>query len=84
MNSAHFEAVRRHLLGLSRFADKTHDAERRILAAAVARLAVVDADIDRLRDRALLDEYAGQQYSALIEERGRLSLVIARAREHLP
>lgn len=84
MNSAHLEVARRQLLSLARIADTTRDVERRILEAAMARLAVVNADIDRLRDRALLDEHAGQQYTALIEERGRLSLVIARAREHLP
>lgn len=83
MNAAHFEVARRQLLSLARIADTTRDAERRILEAAMARLEAVDADIDRLRGRALLDEHAGQQYSALIEERGRLALVIARAREHL-
>ena len=65
-------------------AAKTLEAERRILAAAEDRLGQVEADIQKLRPRVVLDQDAAEDYQRLVLERGQLAMVIARARQVTP
>ncbi|HET7674199.1 MAG TPA: hypothetical protein VFL54_01620 [Gammaproteobacteria bacterium] len=62
---------------------KTAAVESKILAAAIERMAAVDDKLAKLKPRVHLDEQAEAAYQALTHERGRLELVIARARGHI-
>ena len=73
--------ARRRLVHLAGLADKTHQTEKAILAAALDRLSAVQADLATLRPRVLVDTAAGDRYQALTMERGQLETVIARARQ---
>ena len=79
----HIDAARRRLAHLGGLAGKTDAAERRILAAAQERLAIVQADLAKLKVRAIADNAAGEQYTSLIQEAGQLRLVIAGAERAL-
>lgn len=79
----HIETTRRQLGELGAMAAKTEAAERDILARAEKRLAEVEGKIDAARAAALSSDEAGQEYTDLIEERGRLHQVIAQARQIL-
>lgn len=79
----HLAAAKRRLVHLEGLSQKTEETERRILAAAEDRLAAVSADLEKLRPRVNLDQAAADQYRELTLERGKLSTVIARAREVL-
>ena len=48
-----------------------------IAASAAGRLNIIQARIDELRRKAVLDPAAAEEYQALIEERGRLDLILA-------
>ncbi|MBU8545791.1 MULTISPECIES: hypothetical protein [Roseomonadaceae] len=76
------EAARVRLAHLHVLDLQTEQAERRILAAAQERLKVVEAEISRLRPRVDLDD-AGDQYQAMVLERGQLHIVIAEAQQQL-
>ncbi len=81
---AHIEKARASIGDLGALADKTEAAERRILSAAKERLDAVQADIESLRPG--LEAAADSQqdrYLELIEERGKLNTVIARAEKAL-
>lgn len=75
----HIAAARQRLTDLEGLSLRTAQAERNILAAATARLDAVNADLNRLRPRALTDEDAGEEYTALVSERGQLQTIIAQA-----
>lgn len=69
------------LLGsLGRLSAKTNAAEQKILDAAVARRDEVNARLEAIRPDAIL--HAGEEYQALVLERGRLDIVIAQAQKH--
>jgi hypothetical protein len=76
-------AAKRRLAHLGGLAAKTAAAEQSILAAAQHRIEAVEADLQSLKARALLDDEAAAQYRALTFEHGQLDLVIARARQEL-
>ena len=48
-----------------------------VTASAAGRLNVIQARIDELRRKAVLDPAAAEEYQALLEERGQLDLVVA-------
>lgn len=76
--------TRKHLGELQTLAGETEAAERRILERAQARLDVVNAMIERQRPGVESAPEAGQsRYLALVEERGQLGVVIAKARKIL-
>ncbi|MBI1207439.1 MAG: hypothetical protein GC191_09160 [Azospirillum sp.] len=75
----HLAAAKSRLLSLAGIAAKTEATERNILAAAEARLKLVQADLDRLAPRVNLDPAAADQYVAATTEIGHLRMVIARA-----
>ncbi len=77
----HVDGAKRRLSHLAGLSQKTEEAERKILAAAEDRLAVVDADLDKLRPRVELNPVAAGRYQDRMIERGHLVLVIARARK---
>ncbi len=80
----HIEKTRSHLGELHGLAAKTEAAERRILAAAESRLSDVDRMLDRLRPGLESSpENSQSRYLSLVEERGRLQLVISKARSVL-
>lgn len=80
----HIENTRAHLGELHGLAAKTEAAERRILERAMSRLDEVNAAIERLRPGVETAPGASQdRYLALIEERGQLGTVIAKARQAL-
>lgn len=75
---------RKQLGTLAGLAAKTEAAERKILASAEKRLAVVQAQIDRARPGVEAAPDAAQdRYLELVRERGQLHQVIARARQTL-
>ena len=76
--------TRTHLGVLHKLSGETEAAERRILERAQARLDEVNAQIDRQRPGVESAPEASQsRYLALIEERGQLGVVIAKARKIL-
>lgn len=79
----HISAAKRRLVHLHGLAAKTEETERRILASAEQRLTAVTGDLDRLRPRVHLDQDAASRYQDLTLERGKLELVISKAREVL-
>jgi hypothetical protein len=80
----HIANTRQKVGELGRLADKTEADERRILERAQDRLDEVGAMIDRQRPGidAASDE-AQDRYVSLVEERGQLEMVIAKARKNL-
>jgi hypothetical protein len=81
--SQHIAAARTRLGHLAGLSARTDAAERAILKAAQARLAAIQADLDKLRGRAVADPALGDRYTALVLERGQVELVIAHARQAL-
>ncbi len=77
----HIAAAKTRLAHLGGLAAKAHAAEQRILEAAESRLSDVEADIAKIRPRAIADQQAGDEYQALTLERGQLATVIAAARQ---
>lgn len=77
------EAARVRLAHLHVLDLRTEQAERRILATAQERLKIVEAEIGRLRPSVALDADAGDQYQAIVLERGQLHIVIAEAQQQL-
>jgi multidrug resistance efflux pump len=80
----HIENTRKQLGELGDMAAKTEAAERRILERATARLDQVNAELERSRPgiEAAPDK-SQDRYTALIQERGQLNLVVAKARKAL-
>lgn len=79
----HVAAAQRRLTHLAGLAEKTAATERNILSAAEDRLGSVNSDLAKLAPRVNLDPDAAESYQDRALERGRLSLVIARARQVL-
>jgi len=80
----HIENTRAHLGELHSLATKTEAAERRILQSATSRLDEVNAAIERLHPGVETAPDASQErYLSLINERGQLATVIAKARQAL-
>jgi hypothetical protein len=80
----HISNTREHLGELDSMAKQTEASERGILQRAEARLEQVDAMIERQRPGVEAAPDASQdRYVALVEERGRLHVVIAKARQAL-
>lgn len=79
----HIAAAKRRLVHLSGIGERTVAAERSILIAAEQRQRVVEKDLAGLADRVLTDHDAAERYVTLVQERGRLRLVIASSREAL-
>lgn len=76
--------TRAHLGELGKLAGETEASERRILARAQARLEVVNGMIERQRAGVEgAPESAQSRYLALVEERGQLGVVIAKAKKIL-
>jgi hypothetical protein len=80
----HMEKVRGSLGDLAGLAGKTEAAERNIFKAATRRLDTVLAEIERAHTGIEAATDASQdRYLALLEERGQLQIVIAKARKEL-
>ncbi len=79
----HLDAARSRLAHLAGLSVQTDATEQRILESGEHRLAMIQADIDRLRPRVNLDPAAADAYQAAILERGQLQTVTARSREHV-
>jgi hypothetical protein len=80
----HLSNSRARLGQLQALASKTEADERAILKKAEARLAEVSASIERHRPgvQAAPDKFQ-DRYLALVEERGQLHTIIAKARDAL-
>lgn len=80
----HMNKARSQLGELAALSARTEAAERRILSAAEARLDAVQAEIADMQPRmSLATDDEENRYLSLVEERGRLNKVIAKAREAL-
>ena len=80
----HISNTRAHLGELHGLAAKTEAAERRILEQANRRLDEVNAAIERARPGVEgAPESAQDRYLGLVQERGQLNVVIAKARKAL-
>ena len=77
------KAARARLGALHGHAAKIDAAEKRILESAMARIDQITAHLDKLRPRVLLDKAAADKYTELVEERGKLNIVVAQARQNL-
>ena len=80
----HINATANNLGELAAMASQTEAAERKIMSAAVDRLAKVEKELPSARVSAMAgtDEQK-DAYNRLIGERGQLNQVIAQSREHL-
>lgn len=80
----HIENTRSHLGELHALAAQTEATERRILASAKQRLEQVNAEIGRASPgiEGAPDE-SQNRYLDLVQERGRLHMVISRAKKAL-
>lgn len=76
----HIEAAKRRLAHLGGLAARTHEAEQSILAAAEERERAIDAELAKLRPRALLDDDAARRVEELTAERGHLHTIAAKSR----
>lgn len=76
----HIEGAKRRLVHLAGLAERTDDAERRILSSAIDRREAVRGDIEKLRPRVDLDPEAAERYQLLTLESGQLDTVIAQSR----
>lgn len=82
--SRHASRVRSQLGDLQKLAGATEASERRILANAEKRLTDVNAQIERQRPGVEgASDAAQDRYLALVQERGQLQMIIAKAREAL-
>lgn len=80
----HISDTRAHLGELDGLAKKTEASERGILSRAQARLEQVVAMIERQRPGVeAAPDSAQDRYVSLVEERGRLEIVISKARQAL-
>ena len=80
----HIANTRAHLGELHGLAAKTEAAERRILQSAEARLQTVNTALERLRPGVeAAPDKSQDRYLELVEERGQLHIVIAKARQVL-
>jgi CHAD domain-containing protein len=80
----HIEQTQSQLGELHGLSAKTEAAEQRILSAAIKRLDVVNAAIERARPGVEgAPDNAQDRYVALVNERGQLNLVIAKAKRAL-
>lgn len=80
----HISDTRAHLGELDGLAKKTEASERGILQRATARLEQVEAMIERQRPGVeAAPDSAQDRYVTLVEERGRLQIVIAKSKEAL-
>jgi len=80
----HISDTRTHLGELNSLANKTDKAERQILERASARLEEVNAQIKRAQPGLEGAPDASQdRYLELVQERGQLQMVIAKARSVL-
>lgn len=80
----HIDNTQRQLGELGAMAQQTEAMERRILSIAEGRLDEIEGQIPGARMSAMTgDDAAKDKYTGMIEERGRLNQVIARARNAL-
>lgn len=79
----HLQNARRQLSDLASLAAQTDRMERSILSSATERLAAVESEIKSIHATAISDRESSKRYLELIEERGILHQVIARANEEL-
>lgn len=80
----HISNTRASLADLGALAAKTEEDERGILSRAEARLVDVSAQIERQRPGIeAAPESAQDRYLSLVEERGQLQVVIAKAKKAL-
>lgn len=80
----HISNTRASLNDLGSLASKTEDDERGILSRAEGRLADVVAQIDRQRAGVeAAPDPAQDRYLSLVEEKGQLEIVIAKAKKAL-
>lgn len=71
------DSIRRDLADTAAAISNTERSAAEILRAAEQRRAMVVKRLDEMRAAALSDGRAADEYQALIEERGRLDLIIA-------
>lgn len=80
----HIENTRRNLGELGAMSRQTEAMERKIKEIAETKLAGIEKEIGKARTDALTGgKQAEDRYTGMIEERGRLNQVIARARAAL-
>lgn len=79
----HIENVRRRIGELASLDAQTDAAERKILERAEKRLEAVQARMDELHPRAVVDNAAGTEYLTLAKERHQLNVIIETAKRNL-
>lgn len=77
------DSVRRQTVSTSAMLADSYQSERRILESAQERLEHVEGRIAELRRTAVANEADGTEYLKMIDERGALFRVIAKAKHTL-
>lgn len=77
------EAGRARLAALEGHLSSIQEAEKRIMQQAQQQVDAITKRLDELRPKVLLDEAAADEYTDLVEKRGRLNVVIGHARKNL-
>ena len=77
------DKVRQNLGELAAMANQTDEMERKILKMATERLAAVEKQIEVARVTAFTKGASAEEYQDLINERGTLHQVIAKASDNL-
>ena len=84
MIDQHVSNTRRQLGELGSMAQQTEQMERHIMSIATERLNEIESKMDAARADAMAgDDKAKDHYTDMVEERGRLQQVIARATQNL-
>jgi hypothetical protein len=73
------DEIRRFLGGLASIRQRTQNVDLKIAEAARVRRAFVEGRLNELRPKTMTDAEAAAEYQALVEERGRLDLVLAQS-----
>ena len=70
------ESLKSDLGALAADGQRTDAFAERLKSAAEDRLAAVNARLDELRPKAVIDTASGNEYLALLAERGQLDIVV--------
>lgn len=84
MIDQHIDNTRRQLGELGSMAQQTEQMERHIMSIATERLTEIEGKMEAARVAAMSgDDEEKDYYTDMVEERGRLQQVIARAKQNL-
>jgi len=72
------KTLKRRLVDLSLLERESQATAKKIKQAASDRLDIVNSNLDKLRPRTIQNQEAANRYQALVNERGRLHIVLGK------